>query len=57
MRLAGVVCDLPVVPILPNFAKGFLDLWHILLRQGCLPASISHHVSDLLDEQYCSGYS
>ena len=30
--LAGVVSDLPVIPVLPSFAQGFLDLWHVLLR-------------------------
>ena len=36
--LAGVVGDLPVIPLLPGFAQGFLDLWNVLLRQSGGPA-------------------
>jgi hypothetical protein len=36
--LAAVVGDLPVIPVLPSFAQGFLDLWKILLRQSGRPA-------------------
>ncbi len=35
---AGVVSDLPVIPVLPSFAQGFLDLWDVLLRQSGRPA-------------------
>ena len=35
---AGVVGGLPVIPVLPSFAQGFLDLWHVLLRQSGRPA-------------------
>jgi len=27
--LAAVVGDLPVIPVLPSFAQGFLDLWNV----------------------------
>ncbi len=36
--LAGVVGDLPVIPVLSSFAQGFLDLWNVLLRQSGRPA-------------------
>ena len=52
--LAGVVGDLPVIPLLPGFAQGFLDLWNVLLRQTGGPAvhatgkvSTSHNIQQV----------
>lgn len=38
MGLAGVVCDLPLIPVLPNPGQRLLDFWDILVRQTGSPA-------------------